>query len=462
MKLKYWTDFSKRKNSTKQPLDTAAVEIDIKLKDDCSIINPVIQSSSIPINANYFYIADYGRYYYLDNTERTSNQLKDMACEVDTLATYKSYIGSTVAHIAYSSSGWDKWKVDNRIPVKTTKTVSHSSDSTAIFSGSGTFILTCVSDGSASGITAQFALTGASFRSLAQKLFTDQNIQDAIKKYLNSPFEAVVGCKWVPFSYDEVPGTAGTIEFGGESTGVSGKMLSSSPVRASSVALSIPWTYSDFRRSDPYTSLSIWLPGYGYTDLNASDVCDIASISCNFMCDCGTGNILYRIYDSTSSRLLTSGSYDASVNIPISSVSVDTGGIISNISGVISGAAGSGVAGALGHPAGALSSLGGVLGSGAGAILSANKRTASTRGSLSGRAIFGAGTDCVLYSFSVDTEDPDDASYIARWGRPVGVTHAISNHSGYVQCEGASVSMPGTATEKDRVNSYLNSGFFYE
>ena len=101
MKLKYWTDFSKRKNSTKQPLDAQAVEVDIHLKDDCSIINPVIQSSSIPINANYFYIADYGRYYYLDNTERTSNQLKDISTEVDVLATYKPYIGNTVARIAF-------------------------------------------------------------------------------------------------------------------------------------------------------------------------------------------------------------------------------------------------------------------------------------------------------------------------------------------------------------------------
>ena len=56
MKLKYWTNFSKRKNSTLRPNDLQATEIDIRLKDDCSIINPVIQSSSIPINANYFYV----------------------------------------------------------------------------------------------------------------------------------------------------------------------------------------------------------------------------------------------------------------------------------------------------------------------------------------------------------------------------------------------------------------------
>ena len=64
--------------------------------------------------------------------------------------------------------------------------------------------------------------------------------------------------------------------------------------------------------------------------------------------------------------------------------------------------------------------------------------------------------------FSIDTEDCDNANYIAQKGRPVALTHAISNHSGYVQCDGASVSITGDAWERDQINSYLNSGFFYE
>lgn len=462
MKLKYWTDFSKRKNSTKQPLDTQATEIDVKLKDDCSIVNPVIETSSIPINANYFYIDDFKRYYFLDNTERTSQQLKNMAAEVDVLATYKSQIGSTVANIAYSSTGYDTFKVDNRIAVKTTKTVKSTSGAAGIFSTSGCFILSVVADGSSTGATMQIALDQANFQTLCTALFNTQQIQDAIREYLNSPFDAVVGCKWVPFSYDEIPGLAATISFAGISTGASGKKLSSFPVRNSSVALSIPWTYTDFRRSSPYTSLSLWLPGYGYTDLNSADMVGLSSVSVNFMCDMGTGNISYRIFDGTSSELLTSGSYDASVSIPVSAVTVDAGGVISSLGGVASGAASAGLSGAFGNVAGALSGLGSVLTSGASAVLSANHRVASTRGTYSGRAIFGAGSDCKLYSFSVDTEDPDAADYIARWGRPVGKTESISSHSGYVQCDNASVSMPGTAIEKDRVNSYLNSGFFYE
>lgn len=462
MKLKYWTNFSKRKNSTLRPNDLQATEIDIRLKDDCSVINPVIQSSTIPIDANYFYIPDFGRYYFLDNTERTSQQLKDHSTEVDVLATYKPQIGATSAYIAYSSTGYDIWKLDTRTPVKATKTVKHASADPAIFSSSGCFVLTCVSDGAATGATAQFVLTTSNFRALTTKLFTDQTLQDAITKYMNSPFDSVVGCRWVPFAYDEIPGTSGTILFGGVDTGVSAKMLSSAPLRSAPAALTIPWEYNDFRRAEPYTSISLWLPGYGYTSLNASDVVSQTSIKVDFMCDCGTGNILYRVFNSDSSQLYTSGSYDASVSIPVSSITMNAGGVVNGLMGVGGSAAGALASGLAGNALGAAAGLGGVLSTGFSTVLAANQRVASTRGSQSGRAIFGAGVSCGIYTFSVDTEDVDDAAYIARWGRPVGVTHAISNHSGYVQCEGASCNMPGTAVEKDRVNSYLNSGFFYE
>ena len=93
--------------------------------------------------------------------------------------------------------------------------------------------------------------------------------------------------------------------------------------------------------------------------------------------------------------------------------------------------------------------------------LSFNQRAVSMKGGYSGRSSF-ADTTYSLTVVKTDTEDPDNASYIARWGRPVGVTHAISNHSGYVQCEGASVAIAGDNTEREVINNYLNTGFFYE
>ena len=93
--------------------------------------------------------------------------------------------------------------------------------------------------------------------------------------------------------------------------------------------------------------------------------------------------------------------------------------------------------------------------------LSFNQRAVSMKGGYSGRSSF-ADTTYSLTVVKTDTEDPDNASYIARWGRPVGVTHAISNHSGYVQCDNAAVALAGDNTEREIINNYLNTGFFYE
>ena len=47
-------------------------------------------------------------------------------------------------------------------------------------------------------------------------------------------------------------------------------------------------------------------------------------------------------------------------------------------------------------------------------------------------------------------------------GRAKFAAATISSLSGYIQCMDASVDIPGYSSEKDRVNGYLNGGFYYE
>ena len=119
MTLTYWSGYSKRKNSTKQP--TSGTDVTVYLKDNCSVVNPIFQASTVPTTANYFYIADFGRYYFLSNVVQISNSIWEFTLEVDVLASYKSAIGSTVARIAFAATGWDKDIVDPRTVTKSTK-----------------------------------------------------------------------------------------------------------------------------------------------------------------------------------------------------------------------------------------------------------------------------------------------------------------------------------------------------
>ena len=63
MNISYWTGFSKRKNSTKQP--TSGTTATVYLKDDTSILNPTFDCTGVPDNVNYIYVSDFGRYYFI-------------------------------------------------------------------------------------------------------------------------------------------------------------------------------------------------------------------------------------------------------------------------------------------------------------------------------------------------------------------------------------------------------------
>ena len=135
--------------------------------------------------------------------------------------------------------------------------------------------------------------------------------------------------------------------------------------------------------------------------------------------------------------------------------------MVSSIGGVVGGAAALAVGGMTGNAGMTIGGAGALLASATNTVLSYNKRSTSLKGNLGGRTSTEI-QDIIFTGYYMDTEDVDNTSYKAVKGRPVGVSHAISNHSGYVQCDDASVNIGGTALERQRINDYLNAGFFYE
>ena len=174
--------------------------------------------------------------------------------------------------------------------------------------------------------------------------------------------------------------------------------------------------------------------------------------------DITTGDIIYRIFNG-SMELLQTVSFSGGVPVPISGTSSNMRGALASVGGAVGAVAG--IAAAVASGGSAAPAAGALIMSGASAALNANMRSTSIKGSNGSRVDFSD----TLFTLTVtvrDTEDPTSASYIAQKGRPVCETHAISNHSGYVQCDDASVIMSGYDWEREEINGYLNSGFFYE
>lgn len=472
MNIIYWTDFNKRKNSTKQA--TSGTTLAVKLKDECSIINPIFQSATMPANTNYIYVADWNRYYFVTNVVYITNTIKEFSCEVDVLASYKTAIGSAVAHIAYSSTGWDKDLTDGRIAIKGTKTIYHDSKSVGL-SSNGCYIIGVVnndSDGKL-GALSYYRISGAELSRLIDYMMKKDFFDNIQEYFAGSPMDFIQSCIWVPV---DGTGFVGTLKLNlnlGDS--VVGDYSTTPPTPAnisvypittpvkelgSIVSLSLGSKWQDFRDNQPYTSASLFLPGVGLTDLNINDFYESNNVNVQTIFDITTGDCTYKIYDDTN-ELLKTVSFNTAASVSLSQVNINASGALTGIGGAAGGVLGLGMSAVAMNPLGMAGSAVGILAGASSAIMAANQRSTSIKGTNNGRSGF-YDAMASLVIIRQDTEDCDDAAYIARIGRPVGLTHAISNHSGYVQCENASVDVGGTSLEKDRVNQYLNTGFYYE
>lgn len=467
MTVTYWTNYSKRKNSTTKPSSTGT-DVTVKLKDDCSIINPIIESATMPVTANYVYISDFGRYYFVTNVVYVTKTIKNFQLEVDVLATYKTAIGNTVARIAFSSTGYDTDIVDPRIVIKTTKLKNENSAATEL-DNTGCYVLTVYNNGNttSNGLATSYVLDAANMIALKQFL-GDDTVYAALKSYfVGEPLDSVFGCIWVPFDIALTPGAAvSNIHIGNDDSTSHGyvinayEMAGTGVLQGTEITLAIPYRYNDFRDIAPYSTAQLYLPGAGKVDLNLGDWLDTVNIKITYTMEYGTGDLTYYLKDFGGNLIQTVSCNVASL-CPLGQITNNGAGIISSTGGAAAGLGAVAFGALTGNTVATAGAAMGLLASAASFAASANTHGASLKGNSGGRTSTEI-TDVIITVFDADTEDVTNANYIAKKGRPVAATHAINTHSGFVQCDDASVDIIGTAIEKDRVNQYLNAGFFYE
>jgi len=92
-------------------------DLEGNLKDNCSIIDPVIMIQGIPgdniAKLNYIYIPSFSRYYYVNNIEIENTNLFILHCHVDVLMTYKAGIRSNSAVIARQENAYNLYLPDS-------------------------------------------------------------------------------------------------------------------------------------------------------------------------------------------------------------------------------------------------------------------------------------------------------------------------------------------------------------
>lgn len=113
---------SKRINSTSQTF--SGTSCSCILKEPCSMQRPVFRVQGLSKGSLYNYCSFEGRYYWVDDIVYVTNNIQDVYCHLDPLATYKSAITNTYGFIQYGdSTHWNPYVDDVRFAPEVARNV---------------------------------------------------------------------------------------------------------------------------------------------------------------------------------------------------------------------------------------------------------------------------------------------------------------------------------------------------
>lgn len=470
--------FSKRKNSTKQPTGSGD-SYSVTLKSGTSLLSPTLLLN-IASRPSYNYLSFEGRYYFVTDIVSVRNDLWEISCSVDALATWKTEIGNTSADILYATGGRTDI-IDSRIPVTDDVTVSSSlTGITGDFTGftsttPGIAIITVTGIGSFGNFLISYGVVKELMRNV--DIFTSTTITDVttgLRQMVNDGgisqnLKSAICIPIILSTYGNF-GPAKQIYLGkypctdANNAAINGYEVQNPFLNASGV-VTIPWQYTDWRKNVPYTKVYLYVPLIGMMSIPSNEIVNEASITVLYALNILSGDVAVEIKGTTSGRVLATASANIAMSTPYGSANISAGKVVSAI-GVGVAAVASVAFGLVTGGAGAVA-LGGGLATSAKGLLDAMGGESAGGGGLGGSAV--TGLDLGIQCFTVcKTLTDTQSNFDPIIGKPMMSKHTISSangssgFTGFVQTDGMCVSGNMTDSEHDIINAACDRGIYYE
>lgn len=465
-------NFSKRKNSLKVPVDSTGTIFDVSLKQPCSYQSPVLTLTSSGFTYNYAKFE--GAYYFVSDIVSLRANLWEVHLSKDVLATYRTQILSTSAYCLYDNIG-NSEIVDNRLAIKTSRTIDSNAVAFPDLSDSGCYAITVVGESSTdlylldsvydlvsstfltnvindmdevSGVPTPGTEEGSLLLTLASQLY--KNGSRLVQS--GSALDAIKSCVWIPFPKSLFFGSTRVIKLGKFSTGVTGKYVGSGRCFAqlTQTSVSIPWQATDWRRNAPYTQVYLYVPFIGVISLPASQLTGASVITVMGSVSPATGDLSVNVLNDQ--QVLGSYGGNCGCQYPIGASNAAQKGVVNTLIG----AAATGVSAALGLGVGA-AALSGVA-------MAASSQIAgmpTSIGGLSSSAAMGLSRNIICFTSFHDTA-VSPSSVAGAIGLPSFSVKNVSSLSGYAQFHEFSLDASAESEDFEKVNNYMNSGVFIE
>lgn len=486
--------FSKRRNSTKQPVSLSDQRT-VRLKETTSVDHPTFILTGDQFAYNY---AQWGsRYYFIEDIRSAHNGLTEVDCVLDVLATYKTEILASTQYVCYSSQAGNAWLADTRIPVLKSTTVSKAGASmSGLFNSNGFYVLSVVGKSGCETLCVNKSTLTALIADI--QTWQDNAINDIVNGIPSPPSGSVspedaidaladfmaslqkasiegdfVGnayaqapscirsCIWVPFLLSSFSGGSKTIWLGNFETQEAGFELNGTPTTGT-VSVSIPWHFSDWRRGyceDVY----LYLPLVGMVGLSSDSLTHASSITVKYSATGTDGTVCYQVI--SGNEIIGSYGGQCSANYPIGiNQQASAGEIVTSVAQGASKTVNAAINSSI-SPLSAAGSVAGVAIEGTVAAYNVADTMMSTHmsciGGIGGGAGVGLDLDITCYTVAHDTIiTPADMK--DTMGLPTMKPLQLSSLTGFCQCANAHVEAPAMASELDAIDIMLNSGFYIE
>lgn len=462
-------NFSKRQNSTKVPTGIAGTSFNVVLKNPTSMNAPVFTLNADTFGFNY--CSFNGAYYFVTDVVSVRNDIWEIHCTKDVLATYRAQILASSAYVMYDTAA-NTEIVDSRLAIESTPTVDSAQTEITQLDGDGVYALCVV--GKYSTDTWIIPDTTALMDVIDLKAYgiltpqvppTQPTVMESIWasiQYLNDVFvqllssgkapDCIRSCRWIPWSISG-DSASNHIFLGNFETNVSGSRVIN-PNVLYTYQVTIPWQCNDWRRLSPYTQVYLYLPFIGLINIPTATIKDYARLTVEYCVSKLTGELSV-IVAGGDSGLHPIGVYQGNSGTPvpfgssnITPAARSTGMIqaAGAIGAMASGGIAAGSAALVGLMAGMSNMMVGVP---------------SSVGTASGGTDAGLPRYIECITVFHDTNVSPD-SVAATIGTPTFAQKSLSGVSGYVQTHEFSLQADAPDQDLQRVNTYLNGGVFIE
>lgn len=478
----YFGNVTKRRNSTLQP--SVSNGYDCIIKEATSLDHPtfILEHSG---TFAYNYCKWSNSYYFVDDVISRRNNIWEVSCVMDVLATYKTEILASTQFVCYSSYKTSDWLVDTRVPILAKGSAHKQTIVNPALSRSGSYVLSVVGKTGCE----LFRVTKANLATLLDRINTwsDDVINDILdgvssgtvedlletlqttiarsgtigNAYLNAP-SCIRSCIWVPFAASAFTVTATKeIYLGQFPTGVYADAIASTPFM-DSFTFTIGWTYTDWRRSK-CEDVYLYLPLVGLSSIDSENIASNSSMTIDYSLSPTDGAVAYEV--KSGNQVIGSYGASCSAGYPIGINQQASAGEM--INSVLSGAEriiNMGVNSSLSPVSGGAAAVGAALEgvrAGYDAINTQYSRHNSCIGGIGGGVGAGLDLSATLYIVDHDTAILPSAMQ-QTMGLPTMQPMSLSSLSGYCQCANAHVAAPAAAHELDAIDGFLNAGFYIE